>query len=95
MSLSEVVVNAKILKSENVLRAHLLAALIEVVVGGPFFLLTLVFVDDFLFRVVCVALATASLYGKTISDAGVTAIMLVSVLQAAAFLSFFFGGPLK
>ena len=54
MSLSEVVVNAKILKSENVLRAHLLAVLIEVVVAGPFFLLALVFVDDFLFHVVCV-----------------------------------------
>ena len=93
MSLSEVVVNAKILKSENVLRAHLLAALIEVVVGGPFFLLTLVFVDDFLFRVVCVALATTSLYGKTILGAGVTAPMLVSVVQAATFFSFFLVDP--
>ena len=53
MSLSEVVVNAKILKSENVLRAHLLALLIEVVVAGPFFLLALFLVDDFLLCRVC------------------------------------------
>jgi Na+-translocating ferredoxin:NAD+ oxidoreductase RnfE subunit len=41
----------------------------------------------------CAALATTSLYGNTITI-GVATTMLVSVLQHAAFLSFFFGGPL-
>jgi hypothetical protein len=46
------------------------------------------------FFFLCVALTTASLYGNTITD-GVATTMLVSVLLLAAFLSFFFGGPLQ
>ena len=69
------------------------AVLVEVVVAAPFFFVTPVFVDDFLFLFLCVALATASLYGKTILGAGVTATMLVSVVQAANFLSFFLVDP--
>ena len=96
MCISEVIVNEKVLKCENKLRPHLVdlvsAVLVEVVVAGPFLFVAPFFVDaDFLF--LCVALATASLYGKTILGAGVTATMLVSVVQAANFLSFFLVDP--
>ena len=91
--------NDKVMKNENNCRPYLVdlvsAVLVEVVVAAPFFFVTPVFVDDFLFLFLCVALATASLCGKTIPDAGVGTTMLVSVLQVNAFLSFFFGGPLK
>jgi len=85
------------LKSENRTRPYLLAVLVEVVVVVFFlFLAPDDDEDDFLFPFLCVALATASLCGQTISDAGVATIMLLSVVQAAAFfLSCFFGGPLK
>jgi len=85
------------LKSENRTRPYLLAVLVEVVVVVFFlFLAPDDDEDDFLFPFLCVALATASLCGQTISDAGVATIMLLSVVQAAAFfLSYFFGGPLK
>jgi len=90
-------VNHKVLKSENRTRPYLLAVLVEVVVVVFFFFLTSDDEeDDFLFPFLCVALATASLCGQTIPDAGVATIMLLSVVQAAAFfLSCFFGGPLK
>ena len=98
MCISEVIVNEKVLKCENKLRPHLVdlvsAVLVEVVVAGPFLFVAPFFVDaDFLF--LCVALATASLCGKTIPDAGVGKTMLFSVLQEDAFLRFVFGGPLK
>ena len=86
-------------ETENSLRQHLVdlvsAVLVEVLVAVPFLFVTPAFVDDVLFLILCVALATASLCGKTIPDAGVGTTMLVSVLQVDAFLSFFFGGPLK
>ena len=92
MSISDV--KMTVLKSKNSLRPHLLAVLVEIVVGGPFLLLTPdEEEEDFFFLFLCVALATASLYGKTIPGAGVTATMLVSVVQAAAFLSFFLVDP--
>jgi uncharacterized membrane protein YgdD (TMEM256/DUF423 family) len=70
----------------------------DVVVAAPLLFLEPKVDDNFslvaaFFFLLCVALFTASLYGKTISD-GVTTTILVSVLQLAAFLSFFFGGPL-
>ena len=93
------IVKDKVVKSKNRLSPHLVdlvsAVLVEVVVAGPFFFVTPVFVDDFLFLVLWVALATASLGGKTIPEAGVGTTILDSVLQVVAFLSFFFGGPLK
>ena len=92
------IVKDKVVKSKNRLSPHLVdlvsAVLVEVVVAGPFFFVTPVFVDDFLFLILWVALATASLCGKTIPEAGVGTTIL-SVLQVVAFLSFFFGGPLK
>ena len=69
--------------------------LVEVLVAVPFLFVTPAFVDDVLFLFLYVALTTASLCGKTFPDAGVGTTMLVSVLQVDAFLSFFFGGPLK
>ena len=93
------IVKDKVVKSKNRLSPHLVdlvsAVLVEVVVAGPFFFVTPVFVDDFLFLVLWVALATASLCGKIIPDVGVVTTMLVSVLQVAAFLNLFFGGLLK
>ena len=87
------------MKTENSLRPHLVdlvsAVLVEVLVVVLFLFVTPAFADDFLFLFLCVALATAPLCGKTIPDAGVGTTMLVSVLQVNAFLSFFFGGPLK
>ena len=85
------------MKSENKTRPYLLAVLVEVLVVVFFlFLAPDDDEDDFLFPFLCVALATASLCGQTIPDAGVATIMLLSVVQAAAFfLSCFFGGPLK
>lgn len=77
------IVKDKVVKSKNRLSPHLVdlvsAVLVEVVVAGPFFFVTPVFVDDFLFLVLWVALATASLCGKTIPDAGVGTAMLVSL----------------
>ena len=94
MSISDV--KMAVLKSKNSLRPHLLAVLVEIVVGGPFLLLTPdEEEEDFFFLFLCVALATASLCGKIISDVGVVTTMLVSVLQVAAFLNLFFGGLLK
>jgi len=94
-----VIVKDKVVKSKNRLSPHLVdlvsAVLVEVVVAGPFFFVTPVFVDDFLFLVLWVALATASLCGKTIPKAEVGTTILDSVLQVVAFLRFFFGGPLK
>jgi len=94
-----VIVKDKVVKSKNRLSPHLVdlvsAVLVEVVVAAPFFFVTPVFVDDFLFPFLCVALATASLCGKTIPEAEVGTTILDSVLQVVAFLSFFFGGPLK
>jgi len=94
-----VIVKDKVVKSMNRLSPHLVdlvsAVLVEVVVAAPFFFVTPVFVDDFLFLVLWVELATASLCGKTIPEAGVGITILGSVLQVVAFLSFFFGGPLK
>ena len=91
MCISDVVVNDKVLKSENSLRARLLdkvlAVLVEVVVGGLFLLLTHVFVDDFFFLFWC-ALATASLCGRTILNVGLATTMLASMVQGAVFLSF-------
>ena len=93
------IVKDKVVKSKNRLSPHLVdlvsAVLVEVVVAGPFFFVTPVFVDDFLFLVLWVALATASLCGKTIPDAGAATTMLFSVVQGAAFFTLFFGGPLK
>jgi hypothetical protein len=43
----------------------------------------------------CVALATASLYGNTMADLVVTTKMLVTMLLEDAFFYLFFGGPLK
>jgi cytosine/uracil/thiamine/allantoin permease len=43
----------------------------------------------------CVALATASLYGNTMPDPVVATAMLVTVLVDDAFFYLFFGGPLK
>ena len=71
------------------LRPYLLLPVLVEVVGGPFLLLAPFFL------VLCVALATASLCGNTIPDAGAATIMLVSVAQLAAFFSLFFGGPLQ
>jgi len=94
MSISDV--KMTVLKSKNSLRPHLLAVLVEIVVGGPFLLLTPdEEEEDFFFLFLCVALATASLCGKIIPDVGVVTTMLVSVLQVAAFLNLFFGGLLK
>ena len=87
------------MKTENSLRPHLVdlvsAVLVEVLVVVLFLFVTPAFADEFLFLFLCVALTTASLCGKTFPDAGVGTTMLVSVLQVNAFLSFFFGGPLK
>ena len=94
MSISDV--KMTVLKSKNSLRPHLLAVLVEIVVGGPFLLLTPdEEEEDFFFLFLCVALATTSLCGKIIPDVGVVTTMLVSVLQVAAFLNLFFGGLLK
>ena len=95
MSISDV--KMTVLKTKNSLRPHLLAVLVEIVVGGPFLLLTPdeEEEEDFFFLFLCVALATASLCGKIIPDVGVVTTMLVSVLQVAAFLNLFFGGLLK
>ena len=94
MSISDV--KMTVLKSKNSLRPHLLAVLVEIVVGGPFLLLTPdEEEEDFFFLFLCVALATASLCGKIIPDVGVVTTMLVSVLQVDAFLNLFFGGLLK
>ena len=99
MCISEMILNVKVLKSENSLRSHLVdlvsAVLVEVVVAGPFLLMAPFFVDIFLFFFFCVALATVSLCGKTISDVVVDTTMRLSVLQVDAFLRFVFGGPLK
>ena len=92
------IVKDKVVKSKNRLSPHLVdlvSAVLVVVVAGPFFFVTPVFVDDFLFLVLWVALATASLCGKTIPEAGVGTTILDSVLQVVAFLRFFFGRPLK
>jgi cytosine/uracil/thiamine/allantoin permease len=43
----------------------------------------------------CVALATASLYGNTMPDPVVATTMLVTALVEDAFFFLFFGGPLK
>jgi len=51
--------------------------------------------DDFLFLFWCVALATVSLCGNIMPDAGVATTRLVSVLQLAAFFYLFFGRPLQ
>ena len=86
-------------ETENSLRQHLVdlvkAVLVELLVAVPFLFVTPAFVDDVLFLFLCVALATASLCGKTIPKAGVGTTILDSVLQVVAFLRFFFGGPLK
>ena len=97
--MSGVNVNDKVMKNENNCRPYLVdlvsAVLVEVVVAAPFFFVTPVFVDDFLFLFLCVALATASLYGNIIPDVEVGTTMLLSVLQVDDFLRFVFCGPLK
>jgi hypothetical protein len=73
--------------------------LLDVVVVDPFLFLAVEAKDEvpfFFLVVVVVALSTFSLCGNIIWD-GValsTGIMLLSVLQLAAFFCFFFGGPL-
>ena len=69
------------------LRPYLLLPVLVEVVGGPF-------LAPF-FLVLCVALATASLCGNTIPDAGVATTILVSVAVIDAFFNLFFGGPLQ
>ena len=74
---------------EIMLRPYLLLPVLVEVVGGPF-----LFLAPF-FHVLCVALATASLCGNTIPDAGVATTMLVSMVVIDAFFNLFFGGPLQ
>ena len=74
-------VNHKVLKSENRTRPYLLTVLVEVLVVVFFlFLAPDDDEDDFLFPFLCVALATASLCGQTIPDAGVATIMLKKII---------------
>jgi hypothetical protein len=62
--------------------------LVLVVGGGPRFV-----APFFTLFGLCVALATASLYGNTMPDLVVATTMLVLVEDA--FFCLFFGGPLK
>ena len=68
-----------------------LRLLVDVLVADPLLFLIPNEEDDFLFLFWCVALATVSLCGNIMPDAGVATTRLVSVLQLAAFFCLFFG----